>query len=203
MKENPHRTRINRNNYILKRSVLITGCASLDVNARWILYLNPSTQPEFRFMRIESVHQKLYKTNRKLYALQKQKETVQLALDHKPKSILHRRECKELQERIDGLERQITFCRNQLFLIPDANGFASVREAEQEYHAAKKALEQVRRAQAKWDGIITQDEKNIEQPKPRTQKLSVLKQLAEKQAETSERNINHADTKVYRKEASL
>ena len=154
-------------------------------------------------MRIESVHQKLYKTNRKLYALQKQKETVQLALDHKPKSILHRRECKELQERIDGLERQITFCRNQLFLIPDANGFASVREAEQEYHAAKKALEQVRRAQAKWDGIITQDEKNIEQPRPRTQKLSVLKQLAEKQAETSERNINHADTKVYRKEASL
>ena len=96
MKENPHRTRINRNNYILKRSVLITGCASLDVNARWILY------SEFRFMRIESVHQKLYKTNRKLYALQKQKETVQLALDHKPKSILHRRECKELQERIDG-----------------------------------------------------------------------------------------------------
>ena len=162
-----------------------------------------SRDAEFRFMRIESVHQKLYKTNRKLYALQKQKETVQLALDHKPKSILHRRECKELQERIDGLERQITFCRNQLFLIPDANGFASVREAEQEYHAAKKALEQVRRAQAKWDGIITQDEKNIEQPKPRTQKLSVLKQLAEKQAETSERNINHADTKVYRKEASL
>lgn len=26
MKENPHRTRINRNSYILKRSVLITGC---------------------------------------------------------------------------------------------------------------------------------------------------------------------------------
>ena len=26
MKENPHRTRRNRNNYILKRSVLITGC---------------------------------------------------------------------------------------------------------------------------------------------------------------------------------
>jgi hypothetical protein len=162
-----------------------------------------SREAEFRFMQIEPVHQKLTKTNRKLYALQKQKETVQLVLDHTPKSIFHRRERKELQERIDGLERQITFCQNQLFLIPDANGFASVKEAEQEYRTAKKALEQVRRAQAEWDGTITQDEKNLEQPKPRTQKLSVLKQLAEKQAETSERNINHADTKVYRKEASL
>ena len=89
--------------------------------------------------------------------------------------------------------------------VPDSGckWICQCKGAEQEYHAAKKALEQVRRAQAKWDEIITQDEKNIEQPKPRTQKLSVLKQLAEKQAETSERNINHADTKVYRKEASL
>lgn len=160
---------------------------------------------EFRFMQIEPVHQKLYKTNRKLYALQKQKETVQLALDHTLKSIFRRRERKELQERIDGLERQITFCRNQLFLIPDANGFASVKEAEQEYHAAKKALEQVCRAQAEWDGIITQDEKNIEQPKPQTQeqKPSVLKQLAAKQAEASERDSNRADEKLSRREACL
>lgn len=46
-----------------------------------------------------------YKTNRKLYALQKQRETVQLVLDHTPESIFHRREQKELKKRIDGLER--------------------------------------------------------------------------------------------------
>ena len=111
-------------------------------------------EAELRLMRIEPVHRQLYKTNRKLCALQKQRETVQLALDHTPESIFHRRERKELEERIDGLERQIRLCRNQLFLIADANGYGSVKEAEQEYRLAMRALEKVRRAQAEWDGMI-------------------------------------------------
>lgn len=164
-----------------------------------------SHEAEFRFMQIELVHRHLNKTNRKLYALQKQKETVRLALDHTPTSIFHRKERKELQERIDRLERQIGLCRNQLFLIADANGYRSVKEAEQEYCLAQNALEQVHRAQAEWDGITTSEEKKWELQELRMQgrKPSVLKQLAAKQAEISERNTDQADKEFPEKVASL
>lgn len=164
-----------------------------------------SREAELRFMRIEPVHRKLYKTNRKLYALQKQKETVRLALDHTPESIFHRREWKELQERGDGLERQIRLCRNQLFLIADANGYGSVKEAEQEYRLAKRKLEQVRRTQAEWDGMILPngDVYELQNQRMQEQKPSVLKQLAEMKAEVPKHDMNHADKKLFGKEASL
>ena len=162
--------------------VKIAGKSGPDVKGKQKSERPNSREAELRFMKIGSVHRQLYKTNRKLYALQKQKETEQIALDNIPKSIFHRRERKELQERIDGLDRQIAFCRNQLLLIPDANGFASVKEAEQEYRLAKKELEQVRRAQAEWDGIITPDDEN---QKLQNQKPSVLKNLAAKRMESA------------------
>ena len=164
-----------------------------------------SREAEIRFMRIESVHRQLNKTNRKLYALQKQRETVRLALDHTPESIFHCRERKELQERVDGLERQIRLCRNQLFLIVDANGYGSVKEAEQEYRLAKKALEQVRRAEEEWDGMILPDGDvhELQNQRMQEQKPSVLKQLAEMKAEVSKHDMNHADKKLFGKEASL
>ena len=164
-----------------------------------------SREAEFRFIQIEPVHRKLYKTNRKLYALQKQKETVRLALDHTPTSIFHRKERKELQERIDGLERQIGLCRNQLFLIADANGYRSVKEAEQEYRLAQKALEQVHRAQAEWDGttLLDKDIHELQTQRMKEQKPSVLKQLAAMKTEAPGRSMNHVDKKLSGKEASL
>lgn len=162
-------------------------------------------EAKLRLMRIEPVHRQLYKTNRKLYALQKQRETVQLALDHTPESIFHRRERKELEERIDGLERQIRLCRNQLSLIADASGYGSVKEAEQEYRLAKRALEQVRRTQAEWDGMILpkEDIHELQKQRMQEQKPSVLKQLAAMQAETPKHDMNHTDKKFAGKEASL
>ena len=162
-------------------------------------------EAEFRLMRIEPVHRQLYKTNCKLYALQKQRETVQLVLDHTPESIFHRRERKELEEWIDGLERQIRLCRNQLFQIADASGYGSVMEAKQEYRLAKRALEQVRRTQVEWDGMILpkEDIHELQKQRMQEQKPSVLKQLAAMQAETPKHDMNHTDKKFAGKEASL
>ena len=164
-----------------------------------------SRKAELRFMKIEPVHRQLNQTNRKLYALQKQKETVQLALDYTSTSIFHRRERKELQERIDGLQRQITNCRNQLLLIPVASGFASVKDAEHEYLLAKKELEQVHRAQAEWDGIIMPDEENqeLQKRKMQDQKPSVLKQLAAKQAERTSHDRNQSNKRLFSADVSL
>lgn len=172
---------------------------------KWKAERPDSREAEFRFMRIELVHRQLNKTNRKLYALQKQKETVQLTLDHTPTSIFHHRERKNLQERIDGLERQIRLCRNQLFLIADANGYRSVKEAEQEYRLAKRTLEQVRRAQAEWDGITTSGKKKwgLQEQRKQEQKPSILKQLAAMKTEVSGSSMNHAYKKLPGEEKSL
>ena len=185
--------------------VEIAGKSELEVKGKQKSEHPDSRKAELRLMKIEPVHRQLNKTNRKLYALQKQKETVQLALNDTPKSIFRRRERKELQERIDGLDRQITFCRNQLLLIPDANGYRSVKEAEQEYRLAKKEMEQVHRAQAEWDGMITPEEQNREQQKRcmQSQKPSVLKQLAEKREKTAEGRLRHEDKNLSSAEASL
>lgn len=185
--------------------VEIAGKSELEVKGKQKSEHPDSRKAELRLMKIEPVHRQLNKTNRKLYALQKQKETVQLALNDTPKSIFRRRERKELQERIDGLDRQITFCRNQLLLIPDANGYRSVKEAEQEYRLAKKEMEQVHRAQAEWDGMITPEEQNREQQKRcmQSQKPSVLKQFAEKREKTAEGRLRHEDKNLSSAEASL
>lgn len=154
-------------------------------------------EAEFRFMRIESVHRQLNKTNRKLYALQKQKETVQLTLDHTPTSIFHHKERKELQERIDGLERQIRFCRNQLFLIADANGYRSVKDAEQEYRLAKRTLEQVRRVQAEEIKVVPMVmEQGIQEKGTSADRPGILEKLARererKKSMTNKKKHNRA-----------
>ena len=92
-----------------------------------------------------------------------------------------------------------------MFLIVDANGYGSIKEAEQEYRLAKRALEQVRRAQEEWDGttLLDKDIHELQKQRMKEQKTSVLKQLAAMTTEAPRRNMNHADKKLSGKEASL
>ena len=133
--------------------------------------------------KLDGIYQKLIKANKKQFALQKQRDSVQLALDQTPNGILHRKERKALQERIDGLDRQIGLVRSQMSMISKQNGFESVTELKTAYVNAKNALKEARRKQAEWDGV----ELPVElKPMTQRQKVSVLKQLAEKRLEMSE-----------------
>ena len=61
------------------------------------------------------------------------------------------------------------------------------------YRSTKNALEEVRRKQAEWDGV----ELSVElKTKTQRQKVSVLKELAEKRAEVSERQTGHKRNKM-------
>lgn len=143
-----------------------------------------SLREEAAFMELEPMHQELNQCNRKLYALQKKLEPMQLVLSQTPKDIFHRKERKSLQESVDGLKRQIDQVRTELEVIPRMHGFDSVGTAEKAYRSAKKALDTVRRKQAAWDGVPTPKNEAITPRK----KDSVLKQLAAKQIELQENN---------------
>ena len=149
-------------------------------------------EAEFRYL--DGIYQKLMKVNRKQFALQKQKESVQLALDHTPRGMLHRRDRKALQERVDGLERQIETVRSQLSMIPKQNGFESVAAVKMAYRSVKHSLEEVRRKQAEWDGVELPVELKT---KTQRQKVSVLKQLAEKRAEVLEKEYEYHLTQRF------
>lgn len=77
-----------------------------------------STQAELCLAVIDPVHQSLNKCNRKLFALKKQKGTMEMALATTPDNIFHRKERKELQTRIDRLQRQIDATKEQMQEIP-------------------------------------------------------------------------------------
>lgn len=151
-----------------------------------------SSKEEAEYRYLDGIYQKLIKANRKQFALQKQKESVQVVLDQTPRGMFHRKERKALQERIDGLDRQIGLVRSQLSMIPKQNGFESVTELKTAYISAKKVLEEVRRKQAEWDGV---ELPVVEMPKTQKQKISVLKQLAEKRAEVVEQQSGNKQAK--------
>lgn len=151
-----------------------------------------SRKEEAKFRELDGIYQKLIKANRKQFALQKQRDSVQLALDQTPNGILHRKERKALQERINGLDRQIGLVRSQLSMIPKQNGYESVTAVKMAYINAKNALEAVKRKQAEWDGVTLSVE---EKPKTQKQKISVLKQLAEKRAEVVEQQAGNKPAK--------
>lgn len=153
-----------------------------------------SSKEEAEFRYLDGIYQKLMKANRKQFALQKQKESVQLALDQTPRGMLHRRDRKALQERIDGLNRQIEVVRSQMSMIPKQNGFESVAAVKMTYRSVKHSLEEVRRKQAEWDGVELPVELKT---KTQRQKVSVLKELAEKRAEVSERHSGYKRTEMF------
>ena len=153
-----------------------------------------SSKEEAEFRYLDGIYQKLIKANRKQFALQKHKESVQVVLDQTPRGMFHRKERKALQERIDGLDRQIGLVRSQMSMISKQNGFESVTELKTAYINAKNVLEEVRRKQAEWDGM---ELPVVMKPMTQRQKVSVLKQLAEKRAEVAEQQAGNKRTKKF------
>ena len=72
------------------------------------------------------------------------------------------------------------------------DGYKSVTAVKTAYINAKNALEAVKRKQAEWDGVTLSVE---EKPKTQKQKISVLKQLAEKRAEVVEQQAGNKPAK--------
>ena len=137
---------------------------------------------EAEFRPLDAVHQKLNKTNRKLYALQKQQRSLQDVLETTPRDIFHRKERKALEDRIAGIGRQIDLTRTQMEAIPKQHGFDDVKSAEASYKAAKAKLESLKETL----GDTGKEEFKIK-PRTQKQKVSALKELAAKRLEVQQR----------------
>lgn len=157
-----------------------------------------SRKEENRFMRINPIYQELTKCNKKQYALKKQKETLELALSTTPGGFFHRKERKELQDRIDGLKRQIEKVQSKMETITEQSGFDSVRSITAEYKSAKAALNEIRQKQDEWDGIYRAEIPKLDTHRERG---SILARLAEKKAEKEEeKKIRSRENSRGRKE---
>lgn len=139
-------------------------------------------EAEVEFQRMEAIHQRLNKCNRKLYALQKQQKALQETLKQIPRNIFHRKERRTLEDRIAGIGRQINLTRKQLETIPNQFGFDDVRSAEAVYKIAKAKLESLKAGMGEEMG----KEKFRIKPMTRKQKVSVLKELAAKRQEAQQ-----------------
>ena len=137
---------------------------------------------EAEFMPLDAVHQKLNKANRKLYALQKQQRSLQDVLDTTPRDLFHRKERKALEDRIDGIGRQIDLTRTQMESIPKQHGFEDVKSAEAAYKAAKAKLESLKETL----GDTGKEEFKIKL-RTQKQKVSALKELAARRLEAQQR----------------
>ena len=150
---------------------------------------------EAEFRPLDAVHQKLNKTNRKLYALQKQQRSLQELLDTTPRDLFHRKERKALEDRIAGIGRQIDLTRTQLEAIPKQHGYGDVKSAEAAYKAAKTKLESLKEALGE-----TGKEKFKIKPRTQKQKVSALKELAAKRLEVQQREAERRSKESHRKE---
>ena len=135
---------------------------------------------ESEFMRMEGIHQKLNKANRKVYALQKQQKSLQVTRDTIPNNIFHRKDRKAIEDRIEGLQRQIDLAYAQLEAIPKQHGFGDVKSSEAAYWAAKANLEsQKDKMGGTGKGAVVKNAR----AKTQKQKVSVLKELADRRLE--------------------
>ena len=151
---------------------------------------------ESEFMRMDGIHQKLNKANRKLYALQKQQKSLQETLDTIPNNLLHRKDRKAIEDRIAGLQRQIDLVRAQLEAIPKQHGFGDVKSAEAAYRTAKADLESFREKMGgTGKGAIIEAK-----PKTQKQKVSVLKELAARRLEAQQEEEKRRSKERGRKE---
>lgn len=69
------------------------------------------------------------------------------------KYVFNRADRKTLQDRIDGLQRQIDQCQIKLETIPKQHGYANVKDATAEYKADMKELEMICKTKAELDEV--------------------------------------------------
>lgn len=152
---------------------------------------------ESEFMRMDGIHQKLNKANRKLYALQKQQKSLQEILDMIPNNLFHRKDRNAIEDRITGLQRQIDLAHAQLEAIPKQHGFLDVKSAEAAYRAVKANLELLKE---KMGGIGKEAVAKSARAKTQNQKVSVLKELAARRLEAQQEEANRRSKERGRKE---
>lgn len=110
-----------------------------------------SEKEEAELLRLKSIEKKLKKENRKVYAIEKNKEKMEKQLADLPKNIFHRKERRELTEAITAKDIQLEEAKSTLGMMPVMYGYANVKEFKKDLKRAEEALAEVRARQKEWE----------------------------------------------------
>ena len=149
-----------------------------------------AAQYEAEVMKLDNILRKMKKTEQRIYAIEQTKIKLEKELKEVQKKWFHRKEKKELEQKISGKQRELSKSKDTLRQIPRMNGYENALEVKKAYKAAKRELDKVRKQQNAWDQAMKPSEKmylviranRLEQ----TKKRSIHERLEEKKQEAAQ-----------------
>lgn len=111
----------------------------------------PSSEKEqLEVMHLNSIEEKLKAGSRKVYAIEKDTEKLKQRLKELPKGFFHRKERKELEDKIASNDIRLEKEKSKLDAIPTMNGFANVAAFKKALQKAKADLTAKEKLQEEW-----------------------------------------------------
>lgn len=155
----------------------------------------PSSEKEqLDVMHLTGIDEKLKVCSRRVYAIEKDTEKLKQRLKELPKGFFHRKERKELEDKIAANNMRLEKERSKLDTIPMMNGFANVaafkkvlKKAKANLEAKEKLQEEWRRPDPKPEAVYWRVPANakkdpVQEHKPE-ERRGIKEQLAEKRME--------------------
>ena len=118
-----------------------------------------SEKQEAEVMRLQQILNKMKKQEQKIYAIEKAVVKLEKDLKEVKKKWFHRKEQKELEEKIDAKKVQLENAKATLDLIPAQHGYQNALEVTNARKTARAELKEVQMAQKAWDAPKPEPEK--------------------------------------------
>ena len=119
-----------------------------------------SVEQEAKVIELQQILNKLKKQERKIYAMEKNIVQQEKCLEEVKRKLFHRKEQKELENKIELKKEQLESAKDTLAMIPKQYGYKSILEISNELKHAEKELADVQQKQVDWDA--TEHEKVCE-----------------------------------------
>lgn len=161
----------------------------------------PSSEKEqMRMMELSAIEDKLKSANRKIYAIEQNKIKLEKQLSNTSKGFFHRKERRELEEKIAAKELQLQKAKSTFDTIPTMYGFSNVSDFKKAFRKAKADLAAVQKLQEEWKKLDSGSEKVYqiypanayclpEKEQKSNQKKSIKERLAENKAEIKNQSM--------------
>ena len=160
----------------------------------------PSSELEkLEVVKLENIDKKLKSANRKAYAIEKNIESMKKQLEKVPKGLFHRKERRELEDKIATKQFELEKAKSNLDAIPVMNGFANAAAFYKAFKTAKASLAAKEKLQEEWSKpdptpakeywrVHANAKKEPEKQIRREEKRGIKERLAENKAEIAKQS---------------
>lgn len=150
-------------------------------------------------IKLENIDKKLKVANRKVYAIEKNMESMKKQLEKVPKGLFHRKERRALEEKIATKQFELEKAKSNLDAIPMMNGFANAAAFYKAFKKAKANLAAKEKLQEEWSRpgptpakeywrVHANAKKEPEKHRQREGKRGIKERLAENKAEIAKQS---------------